>query len=324
MRRLGGVLVGVLLGGLAASCAGSAGSPVGNRDAAQADEPAGEAEAGAGADVSPPDGVRPQGDGRASPSDGPTPPADGSSGPVGQDRATAPPVCPFDHWCWENPVPQGNTLKSVHGTARNDVWAVGEAGTALHWDGQRWSAVPSGTEGYLRTVWAAAPGDVWAGGSRAVIQRWNGTSWSAIPSPFEPVDVLSISGSGVGDVSFAGTALIVTHFDGQKWGAGVETGALRWINALWADGPGRLWLVGSDGLAYLVSGARIAGGGQAGAELLAVHGTAEGEAWTVGEGGVVGRGDRQGRWKALASPTTASLHGVWAAGPGDVWAVGAG
>ena len=34
-------------------------------------------------------------------------------------------------WVWQNPRPQGNTLKSVWGTDANNVWAVGEAGTVL-------------------------------------------------------------------------------------------------------------------------------------------------------------------------------------------------
>jgi len=58
--------------------------------------------------------------------------------------AHAQPVCSSDSWCWSNPLPQGNTLSSVWGSASTDIWAVGD-GPILHWDGNAWSAVSSGT-----------------------------------------------------------------------------------------------------------------------------------------------------------------------------------
>lgn len=53
-------------------------------------------------------------------------------------------VCSTDNWCWESPLPQGNTLNGVWGTGAKDMWAVGNQGTILpttvkpRW-GERWS-----------------------------------------------------------------------------------------------------------------------------------------------------------------------------------------
>src|SRR6478609_5043893 len=38
------------------------------------------------------------------------------------------PICSSDHWCWENPLPQGNTLNAVFTFAEDNVWAVGTQG----------------------------------------------------------------------------------------------------------------------------------------------------------------------------------------------------
>ena len=43
-------------------------------------------------------------------------------------------VCSSDGWCWSNPLPQGNPLRSVWGSASTDVWAVGYPDTILHRD----------------------------------------------------------------------------------------------------------------------------------------------------------------------------------------------
>jgi hypothetical protein len=45
----------------------------------------------------------------------------------GQDR-----ICSPDDWCWENPIPQGNSLNATWGSSAGDVYAVGHSGAILH------------------------------------------------------------------------------------------------------------------------------------------------------------------------------------------------
>ena len=80
-----------------------------------------------------------------------------------------PRLCTAGKWCWYNALPQGNTIQSIAGTSASDIWAVGAAGTTLHYDGQAWTLVPSGTTSNLSGVWAVAPNDVWAVGDDGVI-----------------------------------------------------------------------------------------------------------------------------------------------------------
>src|SRR2546427_7409028 len=89
-------------------------------------------------------------------------------------------VCSSDGWCWSNPLPQGNPLRSVWGSASTDVWAVGDAGTILHWDGSAWSGFPSGTGNILYSVWGSASTDVWAVGDAGTILHWDGSAWSTV------------------------------------------------------------------------------------------------------------------------------------------------
>ena len=80
-------------------------------------------------------------------------------------------VCSSDGWCWSNPLPQGNPLWSVWGSASTDVWAVGLGGTILHWDGSAWSPVASGTVNSLTSVRGSASNDVWAVGDGTILHR---------------------------------------------------------------------------------------------------------------------------------------------------------
>jgi hypothetical protein len=49
------------------------------------------------------------------------------------------------------------------------VWAVGKAGTILHWNGSAWSTVPSPTSADLDAVFGADACDVWAVGDRGAV-----------------------------------------------------------------------------------------------------------------------------------------------------------
>ncbi|MDF2692676.1 MAG: Type fimbrial biosis protein PilY1, partial [Labilithrix sp.] len=64
--------------------------------------------------------------------------------------------------------PTTENLRAVWGSGPNDVWAVGELATIVHWDGQSWtlatSALPLGTKPDLNGIWGSGPEDVWAVG----------------------------------------------------------------------------------------------------------------------------------------------------------------
>ena len=94
------------------------------------------------------------------------PPDAGAIADAGPDAGGgAAAVCSPDGWCWENPLPQGNSLQAVWGSGASDVWVVGRAGTILHWDGVGWSPIPSGTSAVLSAVWGSGADDAWAVGS---------------------------------------------------------------------------------------------------------------------------------------------------------------
>ena len=68
------------------------------------------------------------------------------------------------------PTPVTTILRSVYGVATNDVWAVGDDATVIHWDGTAWSRIAtpfdsSSEKPTLASVWGSGPKDVWIGGN---------------------------------------------------------------------------------------------------------------------------------------------------------------
>jgi hypothetical protein len=128
----------------------------------------------------------------------------------------------YDGTSW-SPVPTlnvgtgPNSLNAVLALAPNDVWAVGYSTATQqpppgqyqvptmtlieHYDGTRWSVVPSPNVGpasqyqsnRLLGLTAVSPTDIWAFGSyfaasgsgfqRTLLLHWDGTSWTLQPSP---------------------------------------------------------------------------------------------------------------------------------------------
>jgi hypothetical protein len=130
-----------------------------------------------------------------------------------------------EHWngsAWSvvaSPSPAGsqsNSLSGITAIAPNDIWAVGSSsslsGTNVvtstlveHWDGSRWTIVPSPNvppqrtgvvvRDLLTSVTAISPSNVWAVGysidvasgsgapNKTLVEHWNGSAWTIVPSP---------------------------------------------------------------------------------------------------------------------------------------------
>ena len=54
------------------------------------------------------------------------------------------------------------------GSSANDIWAVGQSGTALHFDGSAWSPKKTGANEGLTGVWGTGS-QVWVVGQRGAI-----------------------------------------------------------------------------------------------------------------------------------------------------------
>jgi hypothetical protein len=114
-------------------------------------------------------------------------------------------ICSKDHWCFENPLPVGLALNAVGGSSSSDVWAAGDRGLLLHWDGSRWALSKSPTREDLHSVWSRGPNDVWAVGASAAV-HFDGAKWEEVPTT-EGSTLAQVWGCGDDEVWMAGTKL---------------------------------------------------------------------------------------------------------------------
>lgn len=244
--------------------------------------------------------------------------------PVGQCAGPPEPLRPPADvpWEWILPKPQGDNLLGVWGTANDDIWAVGDKGRVLRFDGRRWNVLQPGVNEYLAGVWASGPGDVWFTGYNGRVLRFDGKRWWLHPTGVSN-DFNGIWGSGPKDVFTVGDRGVIFHFDGTCW-TRQETGTEDLFFGVWGSGPKNVWAVGGRGNVAHYDGTawtpiQVDAGKDA--HFVAVWGTGPDNVYIVGNGGTVlhKRGQHWGREEV---GTQGLLRWVWGTGPSDVWVAG--
>jgi cysteine-rich repeat protein len=102
------------------------------------------------------------------------------------------------------------------GTVGKELFAVGQAGTALHYDGAMWLSTSTGSHEDLYDVWGDATDDVFAVGQDDTVLHWDGASWTRMGTPSSVQTLRQLVGFGPRDVYAVGDASLL-HWDGALW-----------------------------------------------------------------------------------------------------------
>lgn len=228
-----------------------------------------------------------------------------------------------------NPSDSNNQLYGVSGTSPNDVWVVGtHVDTAvgfetlvLHWNGARWTQVPTPapfSDFLLTSVAAVAPDDVWAVGGQGVPElfHFDGTAWntSYLPNPgtfafgVEARDLVALAPNdiwAVGWYDITGTATLRTavwHYNGANW-AVVPSPSMP--NGFGGFYPSTLWSICAAGPNALFA----VGEWRIGATFFPLVLRYDGVSWQIQTAPSSASGD--GR---LVAVSASSANDVWAVG----------
>lgn len=256
------------------------------------------------------------------------------------------------------PVPSGVTgyLWGLWGSAANDIWTVGDAGTILRWNGTAWSKVASGTTQPLFGIWGSSSTNVYAVGAASTLLRWDGTSWKPVTIPSVPGVLMALWGSGANDIWTAGSGTFL-RWNGTAWATSTAPRA-RQITSMWGSSVNDVYAVTAPASLFQWNGTtwrEVALSSYS--NFWGVHGTSANDVWVVGDSSILhwespywrnyGGGSMQlvnvratsttdawatsgsgdiwhwdGRyWQNADSPSSQNLLGLWTVG-GTVWATG--
>lgn len=142
-------------------------------------------------------------------------------------------------------------LKSLWGTSRSDIWAVGTQATILRYDGVRWQQLDAGLQSWVQmySVWASSPTDAWIGNDDQIL-RWNGASFSQDAMGLQSY-ATGLWGSSATDVWAAvlGSSEM-QRWNGSSWAPAGQPAAYPW--GIFGLGTSDLWTTGwgSGGTGY--------------------------------------------------------------------------
>ncbi len=113
-------------------------------------------------------------------------------------------------WGWD--------IYGVWGSAADDVWAVGNGGKVLRFDGTTWSEIDGDPSAgaRLRAVWGLESDDVWAVGEGTIL-HWNGSTWSTVLVDVAGRFFLDVNGTSADDVWIVGDGGLVLNDEGSGW-----------------------------------------------------------------------------------------------------------
>ncbi|MFC1591428.1 DUF4372 domain-containing protein [Thermodesulfobacteriota bacterium] len=144
-------------------------------------------------------------------------------------------------WKWISPLPTGYDLNSVWGTSDSNVYAVGDEGTILHYDGSSWSSVESPTDYDLNAIAGNSASDIYAVGERGIVLHFNGEYWSTntLGSTLDLVALQAIPPADFYAVDAEGT---IFHHDGTIWRSFYKH-YIGQIVDVWGTSPEELYAV---------------------------------------------------------------------------------
>ncbi|MFN8581731.1 MAG: hypothetical protein U0163_12235 [Gemmatimonadaceae bacterium] len=183
------------------------------------------------------------------------------------------------------------------GAAPNDLWATGQNGTIVHYDGTSWTSVPSPTNLPLFGPGGSGPTDIWSVGiNGGLVSHYDGATWQRQPAPTAR-NLFAIWGRSANDIFAVGNTGDVIRYDGSSWRPLVSSGSGENWRAALGRQPGRRGGGRVDGNCR----ARLSGNHrnvEIGAPTLtAVWGPGDGTQYAVGAGGAIFQ-RAQGRWSS--------------------------
>ena len=206
------------------------------------------------------------------------------------------------------------------GSCATNVFAVGDNGTILHYDG-KWTAMSSGTQQWLNAVWGSSATNVFAVGDNGTVLCYDGKNWIDMDSGTKE-HLWGVWGSSAINVFAVGSNGTILHYDG-KWTA-MSSGTQQWLNAVWGSSATNVFAVGDNGTILHYDGGAwhemISGTKE---HLWGVWGSSPKDIFVAGYNGVILHFDGI-TWARMNSNTTRALVAVWGNSQTDVFAVGEG
>jgi hypothetical protein len=205
------------------------------------------------------------------------------------------------NWNKVDTVSTKETITSIWGSGRTDVWAVTAWKDIIHFDGMTWSNVITqearvGDYHQYYDIWGSGKDDAWVTAYSGRLLHWNGKQWSALAQfDHNPQLVASVSGSSATDIWAVSKLGACLHWSGYGW-TEVDLTSVnpeqRELYGIWSSSSQDVWIVGDAGLVIHYDGKKWSKLEVATTNyLVGIWGRDSNNIWFAGSGGVIYKWD---------------------------------
>jgi hypothetical protein len=189
-------------------------------------------------------------------------------------------------------TPPGSVINCIGGIREDDLFAVGNDGLILHWNGLNWTSCKSPTQSHLFAVSIDCNGGGLAVGREGAVLALRDNVWSQLASPTKR----NLRGVLIDRDHYAwvvGDMGTIIRWDGSTW-TQEKSPTNEDLYAISRGSSDRLWAVGNRGTVIVFEDGKwknFPNTPETGGALRAVVGDEDGRVWICGDGGLI--------WKKL-------------------------
>jgi hypothetical protein len=217
--------------------------------------------------------------------------------------------------------PVTSTLRSVWGSSGDNVFAVGDSGKVIRYDGSTWTEIQNlaSASDILRGVYVHSETSVFVVGSGGKIFRYNGTQWETMNSNVTD-NLRDVWGSSETNIFAVGDWGTIVRYDGTGWTKTIASEEYLW--GVWGSSGDNVFAVGNAGVIFRYNGSgwsEIVS--SASKPLKAIWGSSGSNIFAVGDSGTLVHNDGS-KWTAMnVSTDFGNLSGISGISENDVYAV---
>jgi len=218
----------------------------------------------------------------------------------------------------------GQHLYAVWGTSYDNVYAVGAAGTIIHYDGSAWTKLSvSGVSATLYGIWGSAANNIYAVGP-GTVAHFDGSSWTNTNNAPTSQTLYAVWGTDANNIYAVGAAGLIYRFDGSSWEFQSSNSGQN-LNWVWGTASNNVYSVGALGIILRHNGTswstEVSTSGSENT-LEGMWGSSSSNIYAVGSSGRIVHYNGSA-WSTISSETGNQLYSVWGESASSIYAVGA-
>jgi hypothetical protein len=222
------------------------------------------------------------------------------------------------HWQTMN-SPVAQDLNAIWGRSRTDIYAVGNNGVILHYDGTAWQKQMSSVQNDLNAIWGNET-DIYIVGDNGLILKREYQTWSPMTSITDN-DLMDIWGITENDIIVVGKKGTILRNTSGLWFE-MASRTLSTLNSIWGSAS-PVYSCGSGGkIMRFMDNHWAPISSQTFNNLNDIWGQSDNDLlYTVGDSGIILK-MQSGAWSETVVDNFVNLHAVWGFSDGKVFAGG--